>query len=206
MGLDIYGHLVKKVRNSKEEPLKSVEEYCKLANKRAKQRFANYAKKSIKALSSANEEQYPSVYMDVMGKMKNYTCYEFTYDFMLKKPKSIEEVVTFFKDFKSTYYAEPDVYFRKVNFVYRYFSNKLVDECCFVEKSDMEDLISRCDKVIKNHSLASELLPTQSGFFFGSIEYDNWYFNDVKDCKEQIEKILKKFNEKTDVFFFIMSW
>lgn len=142
MGLDIYGYLVKKVRSSKEEPLKTISEYKKIADEQA----------------------------------------------------------------KDAYYSESDVYFRKVNFVYKYFSNKLDGECCIAEKSDIEELVSRCDKVLADHSLAQELLPTQSGFFFGSTDYDEWYFGDVEDCKQQMEKLLSMYDEDTDVVFFIMSW
>ena len=37
-----------------------------------------------------------------------------------------------------------------------------------------------CDKVLDDNSLAEELLPTRSGFFFGSTDYDEWYFEDIK--------------------------
>jgi hypothetical protein len=60
--------------------------------------------------------------------------------------------------------------------------------------------------VLADHSLAQELLPTQSGFFFGSTDYDEWYFSDVEDCKQQMEKLLSMYDEDTDVIFFIMSW
>ena len=125
---------------------------------------------------------------------------------ILEEPKSIWFVDDFFKDFENICYAESDVYFRKVNFVYNFFFNKLEDECCFADKSDIEELISRCDKVLADHSLAEELLPTVSGFFFGSTDYDKWYFGDVEDCKQQMEKLLSMYDEDTDVVFFIMSW
>jgi hypothetical protein len=138
--------------------------------------------------------------------MSDFTKYPFTYERMLGEPKNISVVKEFFKNFEKRYYAESDVYFRKVNFVYRYFADKLVNECCFADKEDIEELISRCDKVLADHSLAEELLPTQSGFFFGSTDYDEWYFNKVEDCKQQMEDLLSKYNEDTDVVFFIMSW
>ena len=71
---------------------------------------------------------------------------------------------------------------------------------------DLEDLIDRCDRVLENHSLAEDLLPTQGGFFFGSTDYDKWYFEDVKDCRRQMKKLLRGFNEETDVIYVIMSW
>lgn len=54
----------------------------------------------------------------------------------------------------------------------------------------VKDLLSRCNEVLNDHSKASELLPTCAGFFFGSTDYDEWYFIDVKKVKEYIEETL----------------
>lgn len=97
-------------------------------------------------------------------------------------------------------------YFRKVNFIYRYFGEKLVDESCIVTKAEIEDIIERCKKVLADHSLAKELLPTCDGFFFGSTDYDDWYFKDVEDCQKQMEKLLEDYDETTDVIWVDMSW
>ena len=97
-------------------------------------------------------------------------------------------------------------YFRKVNFIYRYFGEKLVDESCIVTKAEIEDIIERCKKVLADHSLAEELLPTTDGFFFGSTDYNDWYFHDVEDCQEQMQKLLEDYDETTDVIWVDMSW
>jgi hypothetical protein len=34
------------------------------------------------------------------------------------------------------------------------------------------------------------LLPTQEGFFSGSTNYDQWYFDDITFTKETLEKLL----------------
>ena len=209
MGLDIYGNLVVKARSSKEEPLKSILEYEAILTDRAKSRFHEFAVKSLKKLEKAlskGSDEYSEVYGKVFKEMPKFTKYGFKYQKMLDEVKSMDEVKEFFDSFEEHYYAESDVYFRKVNFVYNFFSNKLEDECCFADKSDIEELISRCDKVLADHSLAQELLPTRSGFFFGSTDYDDWYFNDVKDCRKQMKSLLRKYNEDTDVMYFIMSW
>lgn len=208
MGLDIYGHLVKKVRSSKEEPLKTIREYNTIADERAKARFHEFAVASLKRLEEVKDDvkAYREVYYDVFSHMADFTEYSFTYTKMLEEPNNVSVVKDFFNKFENSYYAESEVYFRKVNFVYNFFSDKLENECCFADKSDIEELISRCDKVLADHSLAPELLPTRSGFFFGGTAYDEWYFHDVLDCKEQMEKLLSNYNEDTDVVFFIMSW
>ena len=138
--------------------------------------------------------------------------------FNLVKSESPGKVKDFFNAFLQCYYAEEDAYFRKVNCIYHYFQPKLVDECAFVTKADLEDIIGRCDKILEGLKfkgeeipyekidLAKELMPTQAGFFFGSIEYDRWYFADIKDVRHQMKKLLRGFDENTDVIYVVMSW
>lgn len=94
-------------------------------------------------------------------------------------------------------------YFRKVNFLVAYFAelgfdieNQTPYELC---KDDVEELLNRCNQVLENNELAEELLPTMSGFFFGSIEYDDGYFDNVKKVKKFIQsELLPKFDELED--------
>lgn len=207
MGLDVFFHKVKRVRKSNSEPLKTIEEYGEIVNKRAKERVRRFGNRVVRSLERIDADAYTEFYnKEFIGKLPKYTRYSFVYADMADEVKDVEEVRKFFKRFVDRVYAESDAYFRKVNFVYQFFSDKLVDECCFVTKSDLEDMIDRCDKVLKNHELAEELLPTRSGFFFGSTEYDDWYFKDVEDVRSQFKKLLKGFNEDTDVIYVVMSW
>ncbi len=94
-------------------------------------------------------------------------------------------------------------YFRKVNFLVAYFENRgyKVDNCkeVTIDISDVTELLNRCNEVLKNNSKTSELLPTQSGFFFGNTNYNEYYFEDVKCVKEYIENtLLKEFNNLKD--------
>lgn len=97
------------------------------------------------------------------------------------------------------YYAPSVAYFRKVNFIFAYFQNRgdMINEAfAFMPKDVCLDLIDRCKKVLADHSLAAELLPTQAGFFFGSTNYDEYYFYDVEDClKKLTEKCLPVYDE-----------
>jgi hypothetical protein len=43
--------------------------------------------------------------------------------------------------------------------------------------------------VIENEEEVAKLLPTQSGFFFGSTEYNEWYLQDVKDTIKIIKDL-----------------
>ena len=61
-----------------------------------------------------------------------------------------------------------------------------VDNCAtyYVGKEDLEKLKTICEEVLKHPEKAEELLPTQEGFFFGTTDYDEWYFNDIQDTIE----------------------
>lgn len=50
--------------------------------------------------------------------------------------------------------------------------------------------------------LASSLLPTQSGFFYGSTEYDHWYWLDVKEVNEWLDTVLKDFDDNKEELYF----
>jgi hypothetical protein len=46
-------------------------------------------------------------------------------------------------------------------------------------------------EVIVDTTVAEALLPTQSGFFFGGTDYDQWYMEDIMDTIEIITKVLE---------------
>lgn len=62
-------------------------------------------------------------------------------------------------------------------------------------------------KVIKNPALAQKLLPTGEGFFFGSYEYDEWYYKDLQDTKKILESAVKDYDTKDSVsIYYESSW
>ena len=100
-------------------------------------------------------------------------------------------------------------YFRKVNFLVKYFADLGFDvdhqtPFC-INKGDIKELLDRCNEVLENHDLAEELLPTMSGFFFGNTDYNEYYFDDVKQVKDYIEnELLPEFDNLTsdeDIYF-----
>ena len=97
-------------------------------------------------------------------------------------------------------------YFRKVNFLIPFFGYK--ENCSNIEidKYQVEDLIEACKEVLANHDKASFLLPTQAGFFFGSTDYDDWYFDDVQNVKEKFEEILADFDRDEDILLMHCWW
>lgn len=64
-------------------------------------------------------------------------------------------------------------------------------------------------KVMANTALAEELLPSQSGFFFGGTDYDEWYYKDLKDTVEALEPLLDDQDSDAMVgttFYYSSSW
>ena len=45
--------------------------------------------------------------------------------------------------------------------------------------------------IMADASVAVDLLPCESGFFFGSTSYDQWYWSDLKYTEEVLAKVLK---------------
>ena len=91
--------------------------------------------------------------------------------------------------------SKSDKYFRKVNFLIPFVESKLdheLGDCEVVKltKEDLEELVGRCEEVLSDHSKAEELLPTCCGFFFGSTEYDDWYFQDVQEVHDAVSDLL----------------
>ena len=58
-------------------------------------------------------------------------------------------------------------------------------------------------KYIKDPTIAKKLLPSTEGFFFGSTDYDQYYYDDLVYTKETIEKLLK---EGTGDYYYSSSW
>jgi len=61
-------------------------------------------------------------------------------------------------------------------------------------------------ELLADTSLAEELLPTTSGFFFGSTEYSQWYIQDLRDTVEQIDAVLKRNEDKEVSYYYQASW
>jgi len=91
-------------------------------------------------------------------------------------------------------------YWRKANAVHQWFVDNCQngeDDCrdAYVSREKLEELLSVTKEVLADHSKADELLPTQSGFFFGSTEYDEYYFQDLELTVKILENALSMSDE-----------
>jgi len=100
-------------------------------------------------------------------------------------------------------------YWRKANAIHQWFVDNCQggeDDCryAYVPREKMTELLALCQQVLLQPATADSDLPTQSGFFFGSYEYDEYYFQDLKTTVEILTKALEI---PTDwEFYYHASW
>lgn len=102
-------------------------------------------------------------------------------------------------------------YWRKANAIHQWFVDNVQDgedDCrsYFVDRDQLQTLIDLCESVLANSEQAEDLLPTQSGFFFGSTEYDDWYFHNLENTVKQLKEILENPALKNADFKYSSSW
>lgn len=98
------------------------------------------------------------------------------------------------------------VYWRKANMIRQW----IVDhtnypengDCLFHELSreQIEALLSDCKKVYEaqDDKLSAEIIPTNSGYYFGNTEYDEYYYEDIRYTIEKLEELLEDWDEITE--------
>lgn len=116
------------------------------------------------------------------------------------KPERVSEIV------------EEVMYWRKANHIHGWFVENVQqgrDECqeSYVETDQLEELRDLCKKVLETKD--TDLLPITPGFFFGSKEVDDFYWEDIVLTVEALDSILKE--ESPDgatapSFYYQASW
>jgi hypothetical protein len=116
-------------------------------------------------------------------------------------------------DFSKISYIEyAEVYWRKANQIHKWFVDNVQsgeDDCGTydVAPEQLEELVSLCKEVLANPSKAAELLPTQSGFFFGGDEYDEYYFQELEQTVEDVTRLLSELDpDQFDSYYYHSSW
>ena len=219
MGLDIYINRVKRTNKNADAIKSSDWDKIMLSHEeQEKKAFSKVYKSAIKHLKNVDSDAYADEYkkwIRKLSKLLNYPHFDLknlgvSYSYETGEysitPVPLEKFEECFYEILKHYHGHHVGYFRKVNCVYRYFEDKLTDETVWVTKDECEDIVKRCSAVLENPDLASELMPTRSGFFFGSTEYDKYYFSDLRDVRKQFKSFIKYFKTDDDLMFIHMSW
>ncbi len=104
-------------------------------------------------------------------------------------------------------------YWRKANAIHKWFVDNIqdgVDECqnAYCPRESLIALRTLCEHLLvkKDEAEAHELLPSASGFFFGSTDYGQYYWDDVEDTVKQLDKILDNPKLARAEFAYQSSW
>lgn len=105
------------------------------------------------------------------------------------------------------------VYWRKANAIHNWFVENVQDgeddcQSYYVGPHKLKDLRDTIRVVLENPNKAEELLPTQSGCFFGDTSYDEEYFRQLLWTENQLTAILEMPEKEREVwdFYYQSSW
>lgn len=138
---------------------------------------------------------------------KESYCSKYTKPNLCKYPQELQDFAeeieerNFMSISKETNYQVG--YWRKFNALHGWIVEHCADgkdDCrpVLLDTADIEEIISICQEILEDHSKAKDLMPTTDGFFFGTDEYDDWYYQDMEYTLNLFKKVLKIAVDKPD--------
>ena len=108
-------------------------------------------------------------------------------------------------------------YWRKANSIHNWFVQHCqngVDECqeAHVTRDQLKELKELCEKVLSHQNkddaakAVDELLPPCGGFFFGTTEVTEWYWGDLENTVDIIQRLLDEPKLEGATFTYQSSW
>jgi hypothetical protein len=97
-------------------------------------------------------------------------------------------------------------YFRKFNALHEL----VIKQCGYdvtddsnirLDKEACEKILNALEEVEKDHNKAEELVPTTDCFFFGSLDYDEYYYECVENAVKLFKKIIKQLGDYDTVWY-----
>lgn len=101
-------------------------------------------------------------------------------------------------------------YWRKCNFLHKFLctNGQLIENeiLYIIPRATLYDFLEKAVKVVKKHStkFSQNTLPTCAGFFYGSTEYDDYYYEWVLEEISKVAEILKNYDDEK--FLYYASW
>ena len=159
-----------------------------------------YAKKYISKFDySENERKMTPEYMDAIA--------------------NVPQGLTKYGDYMGAEISVVVAYWRKANQIHKWFVDNVQrgnDDCkeYFVSRDQLIELRDLCCNVlnvpagVSTTEHAQSLLPPSDGFFFGSMEIDSWYEQDLQNTIVMINHILKMIPQDDTEwsFYYTSSW
>lgn len=77
-----------------------------------------------------------------------------------------------------------------------------------ITKDMLIKFVEQAKTVLKDRSdeTSARLIPSCSGYFFGSTEYDEWYYDDIKDTAEKFLELVNTFDFEGYKLLYSCSW
>ena len=138
----------------------------------------------------------------------------------LEKYEKYEELKPYIKN-RGEYFNWYDLrerigYWRKANQIHSWFVINVqdeIDDCGYYEvtKEQLIQLKEKCETILEAketnfEEVASSLLPTQSGFFFGGTDYGEYYKEDLEITIKIINAVLEETDFEKEYILYHSSW
>jgi hypothetical protein len=113
------------------------------------------------------------------------------------------------KDIYGAHVSVTALYWRKANAIHNWFVNNVQhgnDDCgeYYVSHEKIAELLNVCEEAYKtkNHKVLEPI----GGFFFGSTDIDEWYWESIKRTIKEIKSIKKHKDYDRLSFYYSSSW
>ena len=146
--------------------------------------------------------------------IKHISGYEFSTDTEKSLYKSVKDTIGLKEDELQKHIPSGEIkltilYWRKANQIHSWFVQNCqngVDDCntYHVERKQLEKLRDLCKEVVATKD--TSLLETKNGFFFGSTDYDEWYYKDLEKTAKELDSILNNPKWSDWYFEYRASW
>jgi len=101
-------------------------------------------------------------------------------------------------------------YLRKANAIHQWFivhAQNGVDDCgTYPIDHVLDDFIAQANDVLNGVKTAQDTIPTQSGFFFGGTDYDEYYYHNLRETRQQFKRMVAKCRKNKWNYFYHSSW
>jgi hypothetical protein len=103
------------------------------------------------------------------------------------------------------------MYWRKANAIHGWFVENVqdgTDDCREYEVTTekLTALVDACKQALEHRDKAAEILPPTGGFFFGTTEINDWYWDKLQATVDGLTKVLENPDIGNWDFYYRSSW
>jgi len=101
------------------------------------------------------------------------------------------------------------MYWRKANSIHNWFVKNCqegVDDCkeYWVDSAQLDELVALCNEALANRD--EDILEPTEGFFFGSTEKDEYYWQSLTETRDRLSELLTNPASVNWDFYYQSSW